>query len=322
MGLHTGCPHPPRETRAIGEPPNEGEHMIDRADIDALSDAKVIDRDGDRVGTVGQVYVSDDAGEPLFVSVHTGLFGTHESFVPLQAADFTNGELRVAYDKATIKDAPNVAADGAINDDEQGTIFDYYDSRAGGAPSGVGGTPTGLSDSGTDTTRGVDYDATTAGAGAGSGEVRTGSEADRGFGAGHDTSGPNTDDAMTRSEERLNVGTQKVQTGRARLRKHIVTEQQSVTVPVTHDEVRVEREPITDANRGDAYSGGDLTEEEHEVTLTEERPVVDKETVPVERVRLGTEQVTEQRQVTEDVRHEEITTDDDTDRGTSGTDRR
>ncbi len=90
-----------------------------------------------------------------------------------------------------------------------------------------------------------------------------------------------------------------------------MTEQQSVTVPVSHEEVRLEREPITDANRGNALDGPDLSEEEHEVVLTEERPVVAKETVPVERVKLGKERVTDQQQVTEDVAHEEITTDGD-----------
>ena len=128
---------------------------------------------------------------------------------------------------------------------------------------------------------------------------------------GYDTSGPTTDDAMTRSEERLRVGTDRVEAGRARLRKYVVTDQQTVTVPVTHEEVRVEREPITDANRGDALDGPVLSEEEHEVVLTEERPVVEKETVPVERVRLSKDAVTEDREVTEDVRHEEIATDGD-----------
>ena len=124
--------------------------------------------------------------------------------------------------------------------------------------------------------------------------------------SGHDTTGPNTDEAMTRSEERLRVGTEKVQTGRARLRKYVVTEQQTVTVPVSHEEVRLEREPITDANVGDALSGADISEEEHEVVLTEERPVIAKETVPVERVRLEKETVTENETVTGDVRKEEI----------------
>ena len=123
---------------------------------------------------------------------------------------------------------------------------------------------------------------------------------------GRDTSGPTTDDAMTRSEERLNVGTAQREAGRARLRKHIVSENVSITVPVSHEEVTIEREPITEANRGDALSGGDLTEEEHEVTLTEERAVVDKDVVAVERVRLGTKTVTEQQQVDETVRKEQI----------------
>src|SRR5436305_8484617 len=90
---------------------------------------------------------------------------------------------------------------------------------------------------------------------------------------GHDTSGPTTDDAMTRSEERLNVGTRSEEAGRARLRKYVVTEQQEVTVPVSREEVRLEREPITDANIDRATDGPDISEEEHEVTLTAERPV-------------------------------------------------
>jgi uncharacterized protein (TIGR02271 family) len=123
---------------------------------------------------------------------------------------------------------------------------------------------------------------------------------------GHDTSGPSTDNAMTRSEETLRVGTEKVEAGRARLRKYVVTETETRTVPVSHEEVRVEREPITDANIGAALDGPTISEEEHEVVLTEERPVVAKEAVPVERVRLDTETVTEQVQVTEDVRKEQI----------------
>ncbi|HEX8487405.1 MAG TPA: YsnF/AvaK domain-containing protein [Propionibacteriaceae bacterium] len=131
---------------------------------------------------------------------------------------------------------------------------------------------------------------------------------------GHDTSGPTTDDAMTLSEERLNVGVQRREAGRARLRKYVVTENVTQTVPVSREEVRIEREPITDANIGNATSGPAISEEEHEVILHEERPVVEKEAVPVERVRLDTETVTEQRQVSEQVRKEQIDTDVDVDR--------
>jgi uncharacterized protein (TIGR02271 family) len=131
---------------------------------------------------------------------------------------------------------------------------------------------------------------------------------------GRDTSGPTTDDAMTRSEEELRVGTETRERGRARLRKYVVTEQQQVTVPVQREEVRVEREPITDANLDAATSGPAISEEEHEVTLREEEVVVDKRAVPKERVRLDTETVTEERPVTEEVRKERIEVEGDVDR--------
>ena len=132
----------------------------------------------------------------------------------------------------------------------------------------------------------------------------TGSQTERVV--GHDTSGPTTDTAMTRSEEQLHVGTEKVETGRARLRKYVVTETETRTVPVSHEEIRVEREPITDANAAAALDGPAISEEEHEVVLKAEKPIVAKEAVPVERVRLDKETVTAQAQVTEDVRKERI----------------
>jgi uncharacterized protein (TIGR02271 family) len=130
---------------------------------------------------------------------------------------------------------------------------------------------------------------------------------------GRDTSGTTTDDAMTRSEEELRVGTQTREAGRARLRKYVTTETQQVTVPVQREEVRVEREPITDANLDAATGGPAISEEEHEVTLHEEEVMVDKRAVPKERVRLDTETVTEERQVSDEVRKEQIQVDADPD---------
>jgi uncharacterized protein (TIGR02271 family) len=115
---------------------------------------------------------------------------------------------------------------------------------------------------------------------------------------------------MTRSEEQLRVGTETRQAGKARLRKYVTTEHQHTTVPVSHDEVTLEREPITDTNRGNAYDGPAISEEEHEVTLHAERPVVDTEAVPVERVRVGKQTVTDQETVGGDVRKEQIEVDD------------
>jgi uncharacterized protein (TIGR02271 family) len=151
---------------------------------------------------------------------------------------------------------------------------------------------------------GVDY-------GAGQAAGRDGAYDDTPGAIGRDTSGPTTDNAMTRSEEQLRVGTEARVAGQARLRKYVVTEHQQVTVPVSHEEVTLEREPITDANRGAAYDGPAISEEEHEVTLHAERPVVDTEAVAVERVRLGKQTVTEQETVAGQVRKEQIELDTD-----------
>lgn len=121
------------------------------------------------------------------------------------------------------------------------------------------------------------------------------------------------DGAMTRSEEQLRADKEKVPAGKARLRKYVETEQEQVTVPVTKEKARLETEPITDANRDDALAGRDISGDEHEVTLTEERPVVQKEAVPVERVRLGKDVEQTQETVTADVRKERIETDSDVD---------
>jgi uncharacterized protein (TIGR02271 family) len=203
---------------------------------------------------------------------------------------------------------------GSGTGESVGSTGDF--SGTGGYSSGENGGGVGT---GTGTT-GAATGGTAAGVGTAAAAGTSGTTGEAGTaGTGHDTSGPNTDDAMTRSEEHASFGTQTRESGRARLRKHVVTERVTQDVPVSHEEVVVEREPITDANRGDAYSGGDLTEEEHEVTLHEERPVVEKDVEAVERVRLGTETVTDTERVSTDVRREEIEVDGDTTTGTTGT---
>ncbi len=248
-----------------------------------------IDRNGDKIGKIGQVYLDDQTNQPVWITVSTGFFGSSESFAPLYGATPHGDDIQLGVDRAQVKDAPKVDADAQLDASENDSLYDYYAGYLGGGAQ-TGTVETGSTDTG-----------------------RHGTDTN----VGHDTSGPNTDDAMTRSEERLHVGTENVEAGRARLRKYIVTENVSKTVPVSHEEVRVEREPITDANVGDALDGPSLSEEEHEVTLHAERAVTSKETVPVERVRLGTETVTEQQRVEEQVRHEEIDTTGvtETDRG-------
>jgi uncharacterized protein (TIGR02271 family) len=286
--------------------------MITQQDITAIIGSNAVDNDGDKLGKVGQVYLDDQTGSPEWATVSTGLFGNKETFVPLADATVADGTLRVPYEKAKVKDAPRVDADqGHLSPAEEEELYRYYGIGTGTGTGTAGYTDTdttrstGHTDTDTDTTRSAGYTDTDT--------TRTGTDTNRHGTVGHDTSGPTTDDAMTRSEEQLRVGTENVEAGRARLRKYVVTENVTTTVPVSHEEVRIEREPITDGNVGSALDGPAISEEEHEVTLHAERPVVAKEAVPVERVRLDTETVTEQETVSDTVRKEQIDTDGVTD---------
>jgi uncharacterized protein (TIGR02271 family) len=128
--------------------------------------------------------------------------------------------------------------------------------------------------------------------------------------AGRDVATPTTDDAMTRSEEELRIGTTERERGRVRLRKYVTTEQVQQAVPVRQERVRLEREPITEANLDAATNGPELSEAEHEVVLREEEPVVEKRVVPRERIRLDKQTVTGEERVAEQVRKEQIEVDD------------
>jgi uncharacterized protein (TIGR02271 family) len=253
-------------------------HMPDIDTVRSWQGATMVDADGDKIGTIESIYVDDQTGEPEWALVNTGLFGTKSSFVPLAQATSSGDQVQVPYDKQLVKDAPRVDTDQHLSEAEEQQLWRHY---------------------------GLDYD---------SGYTTDTADRDgdgvydrvQDTAVGRDTSGPTTDDAMTRSEEELRVGTTQRERGRARLRKYVTTEQQTVTVPVQREEVRVEREPVTDANLDAATSGPDISEEEHEVTLREEEVVVDKRAVPKERVRLDTETVTDERQVSEEVRKEQI----------------
>jgi uncharacterized protein (TIGR02271 family) len=257
--------------------------------------------DGEKIGKVGQLFLDDQTGQPEFVTVNTGFFGTSESFVPVADATFNGDRLVVPFSKDKVKDAPNVDLDGRhLDESEEQRLYEYY-GLSSSQTSGY--TDTGRTDTDTtaagyaDTTRTTDTDR----------DITTGTE-------GHDTSGPTTDDAMTRSEEQVQVGTTSQEAGRVRLRKYVTTEQETHTVPVRKERAVLETEPITEGNVGSATSGPDISEEEHEVVLREERATVDKTVEPVERVRLGTETTTDEETVTEEVRKEQVEVEGDAER--------
>ena len=109
--------------------------------------------------------------------------------------------------------------------------------------------------------------------------------------------------ALTRSEEELEVDTKQVPRGQAGVRKRVVTEQQHRTVPVEREELRVQREPVL-AGEGDGDA--EIAADERTIELHEEQPVVDKRVVPKERVRIGKEIVRDQEHVSEPVRKEQV----------------
>ena len=285
--------------------------MIGTETLSRVIGHDVYDESGDKIGSASEVYLDDDTGQPEWVTVRTGLFGTKESFVPIRDADLTDDGVRVHVAKDQVKGAPKIDAEGHLSPEEERELYRYY-GMGSGAGTGRTETTMGRSD--------MTETATTGRAGTGGmtdpGRTETAGRRDTDAGAqgrpaGRDTSGPTTDDAMTRSEERLAVDTRAEEAGRARLRKYVVTENVTETVPVSREEARLEREPITDANVDDAMSGPAISEAEHEVTLHAERPVVEKEAVPVERVRLDKETVTDEEQVSDTVRKEQVDVDGD-----------
>jgi uncharacterized protein (TIGR02271 family) len=251
---------------------------IVKEDASRIIGTDVYDTQGKKIGSVGQIYLDNDTGEPEWISVRTGLFGMKESFVPLRQAHWTSNGIVVPYAKDLVKDAPRIEADAELSPAQESELYNYY---------GISYTTAGAAETRTTETRTTETRPT---------ETRPTE-------ARMTETRPAGEESMTRSEERLKVGTETTETGKVRLRKYTVTEQQQMTVPVSHEEVRVVREPVTETTRGEP---GQFTEEEREVTLHAERPVVGTETVATERVHLETDTVSEQETVSGKVRKERI----------------
>ncbi|WP_182353888.1 PRC-barrel domain-containing protein [Flaviflexus huanghaiensis] len=94
--------------------------------LDQVKDAVVYDVNGDKVGSVEQVYLDARTNDPSFVTVRTGFFGMKETFIPLANAELSEDRLTVPFEKDFIKDAPNIGADGPIDHSEELRIWDHY----------------------------------------------------------------------------------------------------------------------------------------------------------------------------------------------------
>ncbi|NNG19352.1 PRC and DUF2382 domain-containing protein [Naumannella sp. ID2617S] len=257
-----------------------------------LQRSTVYDNDGDKVGKVSQVFLDDATNEPTWVTVNTGLFGLNESFVPVAGARLDGDSLHVPYDKKQIKDAPNFDPEHHLDASEERALEDYYGGHSTGGRATDRDATTGVAERG-----GRDHDRDTR-------------QHERVSDRDHDRGHTGDSESMVRREEELRVGTESHTAGKARLRKHVVTDTETVEVPVKREELHIEREPLSDA---EAKRGGKIGDggEEQVVTLREERAVVDKEVVGKEKVNIGKQTVTDTETVTEDVRKEKIDLDTD-----------
>ncbi|MGP5045556.1 DUF2382 domain-containing protein [Glutamicibacter ardleyensis] len=242
--------------------------MISTEQLNELSliGGTVVGPDGQKIGKFGQVFIDDRSGEPAWATVHTGFFGLSESFIPLSEAAIAGDTLSIPYDKQTVKDAPNIEPEGRLSEAEEQELYRYYSLAWDDADQAA--VQPGVPES----------------------EART--EYSRDDVREPVAGGPEA--SMLRSEEQLHVGTENVETGKVRLRKHVVTEDVTRTVPVSHEEVRLEREPVADAPAAGAL-GGELAEDENS-------------TEPVERVSLEKEAVTEEERLKAELRKEQVET--------------
>ena len=334
--------------------------MLTTEQIDRLlsQGANVLSGDGEKIGSIGQVFVDNEAGQPSWVTVRTGLFGMSESFVPLEGARLEGNDIVVPYNKNQVKDAPRIDADRPLEPAEEDRLYQHYRVGTGGtytnADTADAASTTRQDTTGTDRTETRDatgtagYGATdadraqtrdatgTAGYGTATsttdaatppttrqdaaGTDRTGTHDATGT-AGYGTTAPAADAARAASTPQ-DTGTDRTETrdttGRGRLRKYVTTETVTRTVPVQREEVRIEREPIAEEDRGEVSNRPDSDDE---VILHEERVIVTKETVPVERVRIVTETVADEVTIREKVHKEHLDGEDsDGSEGSEGSD--
>jgi len=232
--------------------------------------------DGEKIGSVEEIFVDEQTGQPEWIGIGTGFLGSKRVLVPVDGAEFRDEGLYVPYAKSQVKDAPEIDSDEVSQETERDLYAHYglgYSERRSetGLPEGAPGRA----------------------------ERPTKGRGRRG----------KADEAeMIRTEEELKVGKRDVEAGRARLRKWVETEPVETDVELRRERVRVEREPI-DRPVGEA----DIGEQEVEVPVHAEEAVVQKETVAKERVGLEKDVETERERVGGEVRKERVEVEGDED---------
>ena len=282
-------------------------------------DMVVVDRESATVGTITAFFLDQARGLPTWALVHSGWLADRQIFVPLTDAVEDGGEIRLPYTKDQVTNAPRIDPGGELTADDELVLFAHYglhdhhgaviegprsDQERPGEPHPPTPAPLTL---GTPEPRPPVSGAPTGRVAAGGEERDRLSTAPP---AGPDGGGV----VVTRSEEELRVGV-RTRLRRLRVRKYVVTEYVTRTIPVRREKVRVDELPSDEvvdggADRwrpaGETDEAGGAGVPELELVLYREEPVVQLRTVPVERVRLVRQLVSDRRTVTEELRKEQV----------------
>jgi uncharacterized protein (TIGR02271 family) len=240
--------------------------------FETLRGADVYSQDGEKIGSVEQIFVDEQTRRPEWIGLGTGLFGTKRVIVPVEGASLSEDQVTVPYAKDHIKDSPEIDSD-EISQETEKALYAHYGFGYSEARS-----DTGLPE----------------GSGAASGDLAETMKEQA---------------AVTRSEEQLRVGKQEEERDRLRLHKWVETEQVDVPVDVRREKARVTREPVDQA-----VTDQEIGEEELDVTLREERPVVEKETVAKEKIGIEKDVEVDQETVSGELRKERVEVDDESTR--------
>jgi uncharacterized protein (TIGR02271 family) len=237
--------------------------MITIERLEELQGMDVEDAEGNKIGSVEDVFVDEQTQQPEWIGLGTGVFGSKRVLVPAQTAEARDDGVAVPYSKDQVKDAPNIDGD-YVDQGTEAALYSHY---------------------------GLEYS-----------EARS----DTGLPEGEKGNADTADSSVVRSEEELRVGKRQRQAGRLQVHKWVETEQVEVPVEVQREKARVTREPVDGTT-----SSEEIGDESLEVTLTEEEPVVQKQTVAKERIGIEKETETDTQTVSDEVRKERVDIDED-----------
>jgi uncharacterized protein (TIGR02271 family) len=270
---------------------------------DSFAGYEVYDQAGEKIGKVDDFFV-DESDQPEYIGVKMGFLGTRSTLIPWQLAtvDDANRRIDVSVDKETAKNGPAFDDDREITPEYENEVYSYYglqpaqgSEERGAYGAYYGGEHPGVAMGDTESGRFREHDPAAEGVAEPGGDLDDEDEL-----------------RVQRTEEELRAGTREREAGALKVRKRVRTDRERMEVPTRHEEVTVERVPV----EGEATEA-EIGDDEVSIPVTEEEVVVEKRPVAKEEVRIRKEVVEDTEVVEEDVRREEVEIDDATERRTS-----